>query len=124
MYVNTPNADPSLQRPIKRLEGFQKVFLAAGQTKTVTLPLKIADLAFYNEADKRFEVDQGQYGIQISTSSADSDIQAQDTINVKGNADAEAKRAHRPAADRGARHGAGHLAAGDVPRGRRRSIRA
>ena len=59
MYVNTPNADPSLQRPIKRLEGFQKVFLAAGQTKTVTLPIKIADLAFYNEADKRFEVDQG-----------------------------------------------------------------
>jgi beta-glucosidase len=84
MYVNTPHADPSLQRPIKRLEGFQKVFLSAGQTKTVSLPIKIADLAFYNEADKRFEVDQGQYGIQISTSSADSDIQAQDTINVNG----------------------------------------
>jgi beta-glucosidase len=82
--VNTPHADPSLQRPIKRLEGFQKVFLSAGQTKTVSLPMKIADLAFYNEADKRFEVDQGQYGIQISTSSADSDIQAQDTINVDG----------------------------------------
>ena len=84
MYVTTPHADPSLQRPIKRLEGFQKVFLAAGQTKTVTLPIKIADLAFYNEADKRFEVDSGQYGIQISTSSADGDIQAQDTINVNG----------------------------------------
>ncbi|HEY1517525.1 MAG TPA: glycoside hydrolase family 3 C-terminal domain-containing protein [Solirubrobacteraceae bacterium] len=84
MYVNTPNAAPSLERPIKRLEGFQKVFLAAGQTKTVTLPIKIADLAFYNETDKRFEVDQGKYGIQISTSSADSDIQAQKTINVKG----------------------------------------
>ena len=84
MYVNTPHADPSLQRPIKRLEGFRKVFLAAGQTKTVSLPIKIADLAFYNEADKRFEVDQGQYGIQISTSSADRDIQAQDTIKVNG----------------------------------------
>ena len=84
MYVNTPNAAPSLERPIKRLEGFQKVFLAAGQTKTVTLPIKIADLAFYNDTDKRFEVDQGSYGIQISTSSADSDIQAQETINVRG----------------------------------------
>jgi regulation of enolase protein 1 (concanavalin A-like superfamily) len=60
------------------------VFLSAGQTKTVSLPIKIADVAFYNEADKRFEVDQGQYGIQISTSSADRDIQAQDTINVNG----------------------------------------
>ena len=84
MYVNTPDADPSLERPIKRLEGFQKVFLAAGQTKTVTLPLKIADLAFYSEAHKRFEVDRGAYGIQISTSSADGDIQAQDRINVSG----------------------------------------
>jgi beta-glucosidase len=84
MYVNTPNADPSLQRPIKRLEGFRKVLLAAGQTKTVTLPIKIADLAFYNEADQRFEVDQGAYGIQISTSSAEADVQTQDTINVSG----------------------------------------
>ena len=74
LYVNTPNADPSLERPIKRLEGFQKVFLAAGQTKTVTLPIKIADLAFFNEANKRFEVDNGAYGIQISTSCADADI--------------------------------------------------
>ncbi len=84
MYANTPNAAPSLERPIKRLEGFQKVFLAAGQTKTVTLPIKIADLAFYNEADKRFEVDQGLYGIQIATSSADSDIQLQEKIDVRG----------------------------------------
>jgi regulation of enolase protein 1 (concanavalin A-like superfamily) len=48
------------------------------------MPVKIADLAFYNQADQRFEVDQGVYGIQISTSSADADIQAQDTINVTG----------------------------------------
>ena len=82
MYVNTPNADPSLERPIKRLAGFQKVFLAAGQTKSVTMPIKIADLAFYNEADQRFEVGQGAYGIQIATSSADSDIAAQSTITV------------------------------------------
>ncbi|WP_345630256.1 glycoside hydrolase family 3 C-terminal domain-containing protein [Rugosimonospora acidiphila] len=84
LYVNTPNADPSLERPIKRLEGFQKVSVPAGHTKRVTLPIKIADLAFYNEKDQRFEVDPGAYGIQLSTSSADSDIQAQGTINVKG----------------------------------------
>ena len=84
LYVNTPDAAASLERPLKRLEGFQKVLLAAGEKKTVTLPIKIADLAFYNEADGRFEVDQGAYGIQISTSSADSDIQKQTRINVNG----------------------------------------
>jgi beta-glucosidase len=84
LYASTPNADASLERPIKRLEGFQKVFVPAGATKTVTLPVKIAELAFWNDTDKRFEVDQGVYGIQISTSSAAGDIQVQDTINVSG----------------------------------------
>jgi beta-glucosidase len=84
LYANTPDADPSLQRPIKRLEGFQKVFVPAGQTKTVTFSLKISDLAFFSNTDDRWEVDDGTYGIQISTSSADSDIQLQDTIDVAG----------------------------------------
>jgi beta-glucosidase len=84
MYVNTPNAAPALERPIKRLEGFQKVFLTAGQTKTVAMPIKIADLAFFDEVAGRWAVDQGAYGIQISTSSADADIQVQGTINVTG----------------------------------------
>lgn len=84
LYVNTPDASPALQRPHKRLEGFQKVDLAAGQTKRVTLPIKIADLAFFDEAHERFAVDQGRYGIQVSTSSADSDIQAQGLIDVHG----------------------------------------
>jgi beta-glucosidase len=84
LYVNTPDADPAKARPIKRLEGFQKVYVAAGHTKTVTLPIKIADLAFYDESHQRFEVDPGRYGIQIATSSADSDIQVRDTIKVRG----------------------------------------
>ncbi|MBO0867297.1 MAG: glycoside hydrolase family 3 C-terminal domain-containing protein [Micromonosporaceae bacterium] len=84
LYVNQPDAAPSKDRPLKRLEGFQKVSLKAGQTKTITLPIRIADLAFYNETDQRFEVDQGAYGIQIATSSADADIKAEQTINVSG----------------------------------------
>ena len=119
MYVNTPHADPSLQRPIKRLEGFQKVFLSAGQTKTVTFPIKIADLAFYNEADKRFEVDQGAYGIQISTSSADSDIQAHDTINVNGKLTQKPSVLTAQPRISGVDTRERHLAAGHVPRGRR-----
>ena len=85
LYANTPDADPSLQRPIKRLEGFQKVELAAGQTKTVTLPAEDRpDLAFFDQTLHRFVVDTGRYGIQISPSSADTAIQLQDFINVSG----------------------------------------
>lgn len=84
LYVNTPHAPAALQRPAKRLEGFQKVFLWPGQTRAVGFTLKVADLAFFNQAGNRWQVDDGQYGIQLSTSTADADIQQQGFINVSG----------------------------------------
>ena len=124
LYANTPNADPSLERPIKRLEGFQKVFLAAGQTKTVTLPIKIADLAF---CERRRPALRGRPG---RVRHPDRDVERRRRHPGAGHdqrqrrADAEAERPHREAADRGDRRRARHLAARAVPRGRRRSTRA
>ncbi|MBM7654927.1 glycoside hydrolase family 3 C-terminal domain-containing protein [Neobacillus cucumis] len=84
LYVNTPDAPAALQRPTKRLEGFQKVSLNPGQTKKVHMTVNVPDLAFFDEAQNKFTVDQDRYGIQISTSSADADIKQQDFINVHG----------------------------------------
>ena len=84
LYANTPDAPAALERPIKRLEGFQKVLLNAGETKTVSFDLKVPDLAFFDQAAGKWSVDNGRYGIQISTSSADADIQLQDFVNVSG----------------------------------------
>jgi beta-glucosidase len=79
LYASTPDA---LQRPIKRLEGFQQVELAPGQTKTVTLTVKVPNLAFFSDALNRYEVDDGRYGIQIG-SSAD-DVLLQRFVTVSG----------------------------------------
>lgn len=84
LYVNTPDAAPELQRPIKRLMGFQKVFLAPGETKIVTFTVKVPDLAFYDQILGKWAVDTGRYGVQLSRSSADADIQLQDDIQVTG----------------------------------------
>ncbi len=84
LYVNQPNAPAALQRPIKRLEGFQRVTLDPGASTTVTIPLKISDLAYWDDPNHRWAVDDGSYGIQLSESAADSAIQQQDTINVTG----------------------------------------
>jgi beta-glucosidase len=84
LYATTPDAPASLERPIKRLEGFDRVFLGPGQTKTVDFALKVPDLAFYNGSDGRWEIDDGTYGLEVSTSSADSDIQLEQTIDVTG----------------------------------------
>ncbi|NVO19411.1 MAG: beta-glucosidase BglX [Bacteroidetes bacterium] len=39
----------SITRPVKELKGYQKVFLKAGESKTLTFALTSEDLAFYNE---------------------------------------------------------------------------
>ena len=84
LYVSEPDAPASAERPVKRLEGFQQVALAPGQTKTVTLTLRVPDLAFYDANASKWAVDDGRYGIQVSRSAADADIQLQDTVNVTG----------------------------------------
>ncbi|MBV9197438.1 MAG: glycoside hydrolase family 3 C-terminal domain-containing protein [Solirubrobacterales bacterium] len=84
LYVNTPDAPAALERPMKRLEGFQMVSLQPGETKTVTFALQMPNLAFFNQNANRWEVDEGRYGVQISTSSADSDIQLERYIDVRG----------------------------------------
>ncbi len=84
LYVNTPAAPAALQRPIKRLESFQKVFLKPGQTKTLSFTLKVPSLAFFNERVNHWVVDDGRYGIQLSTSSANSGIQQERYVNVSG----------------------------------------
>lgn len=82
LYVSTPDAPAALQRPIKRLEGFRQVELAPGQTKTVTLTVKVPNLAFFSEALNRYEVDDGRYGIQIGSSAED--LLAQKFVTVAG----------------------------------------
>lgn len=82
LYVTTPDAPAAPQRPIKRLEGFQKVSLSPGQTRRITFTLKIPDLAFFDETANRYQVDDGAYGLQLGTSS--SDITQQALVHVTG----------------------------------------
>jgi beta-glucosidase len=84
LYITTPDAAAELERPIKRLEGFQKVTLNPGETKTMTFTVEVPDLAFYDQVLAKWVVDNGRYGVQISQSSADADIVLQDEIQVTG----------------------------------------
>jgi beta-glucosidase len=84
LYVTTPFEPASAQRPIKRLEGFQKVTLWPHQTRTVTFGVKASSLAFWNDSENKYVVDPGDYGLQVSSSSADSDIKLTASVNVSG----------------------------------------
>lgn len=59
----------------KRLKDFKKTkVLAPGESQNITLSVEVPDLAFYINANKKFELKQGanNYVLQISRSSADS----------------------------------------------------
>ncbi|MEN3361602.1 MAG: beta-glucosidase [Mycobacteriales bacterium] len=84
LYVSTPDAPAALQRPVKRLAGFQKVFLRPHQTQRLSFSVRIGDLAFFDQSHGRYEVDSGRYGVQLGTSSADRDIQQRATVAVSG----------------------------------------
>jgi beta-glucosidase len=84
LYVTTPDAPAALERPTKRLAGFQKVSLRPRETKWLTFTVKVADLAFFDQSGNRFQVDQGRYGLQLASSSADTDVRQQAFVTVTG----------------------------------------
>ena len=71
VYFRTPESPASLQRPIKRLKGFQRVTIPAGQTKTVRIDINCADLWFWDQNKNRITFDQGKYLFEIGSSSKD-----------------------------------------------------
>ena len=82
LFIAQPDAPAALRRPIKRLEGFQKIDLEPGETKTVEMEIKIEDLAFFDEAADCFLVDTGRYQVQVGTNSRD--ISLTKDFNVSG----------------------------------------
>jgi beta-glucosidase len=67
LYVRERN--PSVLRPDKELKAFHKVFLRAGETQTVALPLPPAAFAFYDPARSAWVAERGDYEILAGGSS-------------------------------------------------------
>ena len=67
LYVSEPVC--SVMRPTKELKAFDKVFLQPGESKTVELNVKVADMAFYDEAQKGWKVEAGDFILQLGNSS-------------------------------------------------------
>lgn len=60
----------SVTRPVKELKGFQKLYLKAGEKKSLTFVLTEEDLAFCG-ADMKMQVEPGEFRLWVGTSSAD-----------------------------------------------------
>ena len=80
LYVSKPDGD--VFRPVKELKGFAKVFLKAGESKTVTIPLDDKAFRYFNVDTNKFEIEGGQWTIMIGASVAD--IKLSGAVSVQG----------------------------------------
>jgi beta-glucosidase len=69
LYVAPVN--PPIDRPIKELKGFQKVFLRPGQSRRITLELDQRSFAFFNTSKHLWDAEPGTYKILVGGSSQD-----------------------------------------------------
>lgn len=67
----------SVERPVKELKAYKKVFLEPGETKKVTLELSKKDFAFYDVKQKAFRVEAGRFLIQVGNASDNCTLQAE-----------------------------------------------
>lgn len=71
VYMKTPDSPAELERPIKRLKGFQRVTIPVGQTETVNIDIDAADLWFWDMEEDKMTYDKGTYVFEIGASSED-----------------------------------------------------
>ena len=63
--------EPKVDRPVKELKGFEKVFLGKGETKTVEFRVTPRDLAYWDAFASCFRADAGTYALIVGSSSSD-----------------------------------------------------
>ena len=71
VQVYVGDQECSLVRPKKELKGFEKVSLAPGQTKTVTVTLGENAFRFYDPVMHQWQIEPGLFNIYVGSSSAD-----------------------------------------------------
>ena len=61
--------DSKVERPVKELKAFQKVYLQPGETRNVTLTIGTDALSYYDEASSSWRADAGKFEALIGTAS-------------------------------------------------------
>src|SRR5262249_34426779 len=69
----------SLTRPVKTLQGFRRVSLAAGEKCTLTFTVAAAQMAFYDQ-QMQYCVEPGEIQVMVGSSSEDIRLTGQVTI--------------------------------------------
>ena len=80
VYIAKPGAE--IFRPAQELKAFARVPLAAGESRTVTLPLDDKAFRYWNTRTDGWEVEGGRYEVRVGVSSADIRLTA--NVDIRG----------------------------------------
>jgi beta-glucosidase len=69
------------RRSVKELKGFARVSLDAGAKKTVTLPLRVSDLKYWDKDASNWAVESGSVKVMVGGSSATLPLSDTFTVN-------------------------------------------
>lgn len=69
LYVGQQH--PKVERAVKELKGYKKVFLRPGETRRVTIELNDRSLAYFDEKSKQWVVDADSFDISLGAASDD-----------------------------------------------------
>ncbi|MBE0697316.1 MAG: glycoside hydrolase family 3 C-terminal domain-containing protein [Anaerolineaceae bacterium] len=72
VYVSKP--DSKVERQKKLLKGFEKVFIPAGQTTEVKIPVLLEDLSYFDIKSKQWVLEEGAFLILVGPSSAEENL--------------------------------------------------
>ncbi|MFR5907523.1 MAG: fibronectin type III-like domain-contianing protein [Gemmiger formicilis] len=81
VQVYAAKSDAQIFRPAQELKAFTKVWLEAGESKTVTLPLDDKAFRYWNTKTDSWEVEGGTYEFRVGASSADIRLTAAVEVN-------------------------------------------
>ncbi len=77
VQVYTAKVNSTIDRPTQELKAFTKtVMMAAGSTERVEMRIPVADLSYWNEQTRGWELEKGTYEIRVGTSSRDIRVSA------------------------------------------------
>jgi beta-glucosidase len=79
LYLSFPE---EAAEPPKILRGFERVYLAAGESKTVSLVLTQRDISYWNVVNQKWTTASGKYSVWISTSANNADIKLQGSFHI------------------------------------------
>ncbi|MGW4465819.1 glycoside hydrolase family 3 C-terminal domain-containing protein [Micromonospora sp. NPDC004704] len=82
VQLYTRQRQSRVKQPLRQLRGFARVALTPGESTTVRLPLRAADLAHWDVTGDRYVVEQAPHTVWIGRSSGD--LVASTTLTVRG----------------------------------------